>query len=117
MRLRVLCEINPDTKQVIRIFKYPATAIFLKPECVLELPRQYAVENVRRQVYDVSGGECRNCGALVSWSNFHMHEQTPKSKGGEVSIHNSVALCADCHLNQEHKSRKPQFKRRTNVLE
>lgn len=109
MSNRVFCEIDPVTRKIIRILKSCGVAIFLKPEQVVELPKGEAVTQVRRQVFDMSHGECRNCGAALNWASFHMHEQKPKGVGGEVSIWNSVALCADCHLNHEHGKRKPQW--------
>lgn len=109
-RLRVLCEVDPITKEIVRILKYGGTALFLKPEQVLEFPKGEAVKLLRKRVYDLSRGECRNCGAALSYPNgFHMHEQKPRGNGGEMSIWNSCALCADCHLNQEHGNRKPMW--------
>jgi 5-methylcytosine-specific restriction endonuclease McrA len=107
-----MCLIDPVTRNVTRIFKYPGTAAFHLPDYVAEYSKAYAIKNVRRQVFAASKGECRNCGELITWATMHMHDQQPKGSGGEVSIHNSVGLCADCHLNQEHK-RAPQFTRRS----
>lgn len=108
MANRVLCEIDPQSKKLIRILRHGGTALFLKPEQVVELPKVEAISQIRRQVFEISRGECRNCSRAITW-NFHMHEQKPKGRGGEVSVTNSVALCADCHLNQEHGDRKPQW--------
>lgn len=38
-----------------------------------------------------------------------MHELVSKGKGGEVSLENSIGLCADCHLNTAHGNRRPRF--------
>ena len=108
---RVLCEIEPDTRKIIRILRFGGTALFLKPEQVMEYPKTEAVKLVRQRVYEIARGECRNCGRAITWHGFHMHEQNPKGKGGEVSVYNSVALCADCHLNHEHGNRRPQWSR------
>lgn len=108
-----MVEINPETNRVVRIFKYPAAALFLDPAIIRELPRKEAVEDVRKQVFEASGGECRNCGRVISWS-FHMHEVLPRGNSGEISVLNSVALCADCHLNGEHGKRAPQFSKGAN---
>jgi 5-methylcytosine-specific restriction endonuclease McrA len=113
-----MCEVDPTSKRVIRIFRHPASAIFLPPERVAEYAKAYAVEDVRRQVFDASNSECRNCGRPISWGSMHLHEQIPKSQQGEVSLTNSVALCAPCHLEGEHGNRAPQFtKRSKNVLQ
>ena len=105
---RVLCEIDPATKKIIRILRRGGAALFLRPEQVIELPKIEAVGQIRKVVFEQSHGECRNCGKCLTW-NFHMHEQQPRGAGGEISIWNSVALCAECHLNQEHGNRKPQW--------
>ncbi len=103
-----MCEIDPVTRNVIRIFRHGGGAIFLPPERVAEYATAYAVENVRRQVFETSGGECRNCGKPINW-RFHLHEVIPKGKNGEVSITNSIAICAQCHLQTEHGDRAPQW--------
>jgi len=110
-RTKVMCEIDVGTRYVTRIFKHPGSALFLPPEQVAEFYKGHAVENIRRQVFAASKGECRNCGRPITWVGFHMHEQIPKSQNGEVSIYNSVALCAKCHLQGEHANRAPHFKR------
>lgn len=106
-----MCEVDPETRKLIRIFKYPGSALFLKPECVIELPKGEAAEQIRRQVFETSRGECRNCSAVIRWENFHMHEVQPRGKGGEMSTYNSVALCAGCHIGKkgEHGNRYPKW--------
>lgn len=66
---------------------------------------------IRRVVYDRQFGRCLDCDTFVRWENAHLHEIVPRSKGGKISLENSVILCADCHLNapQNHGDRKPQF--------
>lgn len=112
-RNRVLCEVHPETKRVIRVLKYAGSAIFLKPEQVLELPKVEAVSQIRRQIFKISKGECRNCGKTLVWPNgFHMHEQKSRGAGGEISIFNSIALCASCHIggpSSEHGKRSLHF--------
>lgn len=109
-RNRVLCEIEPESRKIVRILRFGGTALFLRPEQVIELPKVEAVKQVRDRVYELSKGDCRNCAASLSYPNgFHMHELKTRGAGGEISIFNSVALCADCHLNQEHGDRKPQW--------
>lgn len=65
-----------------------------------------AVKSIRKQVYSRSEQMCEYCGEIITWSTMHMHEKIPKGKGGEVSLENCVALCAECHLNKEHGDRK-----------
>ena len=107
-RNRVMCEIHPESKRVIRVFRNDKDALSLPPERVRQFPKKDAVEDLRRQVFELSEGLCRNCGKIINW-RFHMHELQHRGRGGEQSLENSIALCADCHLNQEHGDRRPQW--------
>jgi hypothetical protein len=73
--------------------------------------RSEAVEEIRDQVYDRSKGFCRNCGDIILLDSFHMHEVKHRGKGGEISLDNSIALCAKCHIGPEgeHKARRTRF--------
>ena len=113
MKLRVMVEINPETNRVVRIFKYPAAALFLDPAIIRELPRKEAVEDVRKQVFEASGGVCRDCPRPLTW-DYHLHEDVHRSKNGEISIFNSVAVCSECHRKIEHGKRAPQFSKGAN---
>lgn len=108
---RVLCEIDTTTRKLVRILRYGGTALFLRPEQVIELPKGEAVSQIRRQVFERSGGECNSCSKTITWDGFHMHEVKPRGKGGEVSTYNSIALCADCHIGKggAHANRYPQW--------
>lgn len=70
-----------------------------------------AVAIVRRRVFERSGGLCENCARPVTWESGHMHERKPRGKGGEISVKNSVFICAKCHLGPqgEHGNRRPRF--------
>ncbi len=110
-RNRVFCEINPDTKRVIRIIKAKGGALMLPPERVAELPRKDAVESIRRQVLERANGICDKCARILTWGTLHMHERIARSAGGEQSLSNAWALCYDCHILGEHGNRAPQWKR------
>lgn len=112
-RQRVFVELT-ILGNVVRIFKNwrAASASPKYPEHVLEVPRSYAVESIRRQVFERSKNQCERCGNIITWGAMHMHEKVFKSKGGEVSIENCIALCYDCHEGapeSAHGNRRPQF--------
>ena len=75
---------------------------------IKEYPRKDAVFAIRTRVFQKSDNHCKDCGNIITW-NFHMHEETPRGKGGNISIWNSIALCANCHLNFEHGNRRLRF--------
>ena len=97
--------------KIIRIFRRPAAARTTEGD-IREYPRKDAVEAIRRQVFEKSGGNCRDCGKIITWK-FHMDEEIPRSEGGEISIFNSVALCAACHIlrddSKHGKTRRLRF--------
>lgn len=101
-----MTEIDPATGLPIRIFRIQQAAFKLPPDRVREWPKRDAVESIRRQVFARTGGECEFCAKRITWDSMHMHEQQHKSLGGEVSLENSVGLCARCHLDVEHGDRK-----------
>lgn len=112
MSNRVLCEVDPATKKIIRILRRGGAGLFLKPEQALELPKIEAMERIRKRVYEIAKGDCNGCGKALSYpSGFHMHEVKPRGKGGEISTYNSIALCADCHIGKSgaHANRYPQW--------
>lgn len=108
---RVLCEIDPLTRKLVRILRHGGTALFLRPEQVVELPKIEAVSQIRRQVFEKYNNRCRHCDKLLTWQTGHCDEIIPKSKQGEVSIENCQLLCADCHIGPKgkHGDRLPQF--------
>jgi hypothetical protein len=107
---------HKNTK-IVRIFRNAKAIIaakkyeddFLSGDQLGQVPRNYAIREIRRQIYDRQEGRCLYCPKLITWAGGHMHEKVPRGKGGEISLENSVMLCADCHLNQEHGNRKPRF--------
>ena len=106
---RVMCQIDPKTKTPLRIFKYPAGALFLPPEQIAEWPRRDAIESIRRQVFERDGHLCVKCGATLTWGTMHLHERTPRGKGGEIAVSNGWSLCYSCHILGEHGERAPQW--------
>jgi 5-methylcytosine-specific restriction endonuclease McrA len=103
------CIVELDANdQVVRIFR---TLVESSKAAVWALAlRTEAVAAIRKQIFKRSGGQCEYCGKFIN-GKFHLHEKIHRSRGGEISLENSVALCADCHIGPtgEHGSRRPQF--------
>lgn len=83
----------------IRIFRNSKDAVKAKINLdpVVRMDRSKAVGLIRDQVIKNADGDCQQCGKTVG-TNGHMHEVIPRGKSGEVSIFNSILLCADCHI-------------------
>jgi len=112
-RKLVMCEVDPDTKRVIRILKHDGEAIFLKPERVLGMSGYDAEKDIKRQLIKIQRDECPYCSRPVNMSS-HLHERQWRSKGGTPSLANSVVICAKCHIigpKSEHGKRAPQWSR------
>lgn len=94
----------------IRIFRgHGASVAYAGTNRISVWPKKDAVEAIRRQCFKRSNGYCEWCGEAVTWYGFHMHEKVFRGKGGDVSVENSVAICADCHINRPdsaHGNRK-----------
>ncbi len=108
-RNRVYVEINPETKLPIRILKH--FEFKLPQERFGEWPRKDATESIRRQVFERAKNLCDKCGKILTWGTMHLHERTPRSKGGEVSVENGWALCYQCHILEEHGTKRPQWQK------
>jgi 5-methylcytosine-specific restriction endonuclease McrA len=69
------------------------------------------VKAIRRAVFERAEYMCEYCGALLTWNTGHMHEKIHRGRGGKISLENSVALCAKCHIGPhgEHGARRPRF--------
>ena len=71
---------------------------FFKEPRQTKKARKAAVAVVRPQIFEESGGYCICCGLRFAQS---MHEVKPKSKGGWVSVENSIPVCGSgttgCH--------------------
>jgi hypothetical protein len=96
----------------VRIFKSAKAALHARMNMkVYPMRRADAVSAIRHQLFMRCGGFCELCGDIVTEKSGHMHEQKWRGKGGEISLENSVFICAKTHK-LEHKERNPQFTRR-----
>jgi len=93
----------------IRIFRNKRAALASK-QTVVQTVRTLAVADIRHQLYDRSKGNCELCGTIVTENSGHMHERQHRGRGGEISLENSVFVCAKCH-GRAHKERNPQWAR------
>ena len=73
--------------------------------------RSVAVSVIRDIIWDRTGGDCTWCGNPITKASLHMHEVLPRGEGGEISLDNSVGICADCHIGPQgaHGNRRPRF--------
>jgi len=95
-------EIGQDGRaiRIFRNFKLACGALSY-PSRIAHMLRATAVEDIRRQVWERDNKRCTHCGTMVRWHIMQLHERIWRGRGGEVSIDNSVTLCADCHQNSE----------------
>jgi 5-methylcytosine-specific restriction endonuclease McrA len=107
----VWVQIDSMTQKPVRIFKN-SKAAFASEGLITSMRYSAAVESIRHDLFIRSGGWCELCGDRVSECSGHMHEQKFRGKGGEISLENSVFICAKTHKDA-HKDRNPQFTRRT----
>lgn len=70
------------------------------------------IKQIRHIIWLRQAGRCLDCDKFVTEKQAHMHELVFRSKGGKISLTNSVILCSMCHLNapQNHGNRRPQFR-------
>ena len=99
-------EIN-TAGEPIRIFKSWVTASLSRCE-VREMSYAEAVGSIRHRLFVLSEGDCDLCGSPVTETTMHLHEMKHRGKGGEISLENSVAICAPCHF-RAHKNRRVRF--------
>ena len=57
---------------------------------------------IRRQLWDRCGGWCEQCGGNGYPFGLHPHEKVFRSRGGRMSLTNSVMLCNTCHGRYGH---------------
>lgn len=67
-----------------------------------------AVYSIRRLLFGRCRGDCEICNSPLTFFTGHMHERHHRGKGGEISLANSIFICANCHR-RAHKERNPQF--------
>jgi 5-methylcytosine-specific restriction endonuclease McrA len=97
----------------IRILKSFRAVVYLSGHGVYshtcEMPRKDAVAAIRHQIFLRSQGNCEACGCPVNESTAHMHEKQHRGRGGEISLENSLFICAACHK-WAHRARNPQWR-------
>lgn len=114
MRGRVFVELDTPGGAPIRLFR-TARHAHCSPASdenrLAEWPRRDAMQAIRKKVYDRAQGRCVACDTPLSLNTYHMHERLPRGKGGQVSLENSEARCAPCHIGPTgaHGKRRPQF--------
>lgn len=70
------------------------------------------ITEVRRAVFERSGGICElqvspKCHMIISWESMHLCHKISRARGGEWSLENCRAGCAECHIGWEHNGGKP----------
>jgi hypothetical protein len=110
----VWVEINPETEMPVRILKHFSDTFSLDPDVVRQMAKSVAVGFIREQVFSRAKRGmitmCEFCGNTITPGTGHMHEKQFKSKDGEVSLDNCVAICSECHIGPtgEHGNRRFQ---------
>jgi len=112
-RSRVFVEIDVDGNP-IRIFRARKHAFALTPERVAEWPRVEATARIRHQIWLRTGGRCEYCSGKITENEYpkmEMHEEVPRSQGGQISMENSVGICQKCHRTdpRAHLARRLHF--------
>ncbi len=109
----VWCEQN-EVGAVTRILRGHHPPEIMRPNSTIFYDWDYreAVSSIRHQLWLRCRGECELCGSLVTEQGGHMHEQQHRGKGGEISLDNSVFICAKCHQDA-HKDRAPRFTKKS----
>lgn len=57
---------------------------------------------IRKALWERCGGVCEMCGHNGYPFGLHPHEKVFRSRGGRMSLTNSVMLCNDCHGRHGH---------------
>ena len=117
MRKPPWCEVRDG--KVVRIFKNWKRACQSRVPFIDidQMAYAVAVEQVRDAVFKRSEGHCEKCGERITHVTMQMHERIHRGKfdtegwSGEISIDNSWAICAHCHVGPggEHWNRRPRF--------
>ena len=102
--------VEVDTRTAVprRIFKSKRVSYASDGGTTIHMRRADAVSSIRHQIFLRSKGDCEICTAPLTESSGHMHEQIHRGQGGEISLANSVFICAKCHRDA-HKARNPQW--------
>lgn len=107
----IWAEIGQDGR-VISLFRNHHQAVLAEATRharIQHVLRTTAVSEIRTQVFDRQLGQCLHCPKRFTLQQMHLHEKQHRGEGGQISLENSIGLCADCHLNGEHGDRKPRF--------
>jgi len=113
----VWVELDPVSRAPIRIFKNHKTAFAAQIELLAERDYGTAVRSIRHQLFVQARGYCNLCAGIVTEVGCHMHERLHRGRfdadghSGEISVANSIIICAKCHL-LEHPEREIKFTRR-----
>ena len=109
-RRMVWVEQHPFVPRALRIFKSQKAA-FASKVFVVQMFRDIATNDIRHALFLRSQGFCELCASVVTEKSGHMHERDPRGKGGEISLENSVFICARTHQ-LEHKDRAPRWSKK-----
>lgn len=95
----------------VRIFKCGKDAAGSSAERIAHILKTQATGEIRKQIWWRTKGECEWCTKIITEESMHMHEVIHRGQGGEVSIENSVGICAECHIGPlgAHSDRRPRF--------
>jgi len=77
----------------------------LKP---MSIRRQHQIEAekpIRELLVERANGKCEKCGNPPDWTGLHPHEKIFRSRGGKLTLWNSIMLCGDCH-DEKHGIRR-----------
>lgn len=96
----------------IRIFRSRLHSAGYHVGSITQMDRTHAVSIIRHLVFMRSEGFCEGCSAPITESTGHMHELLHRGKGGDISLENSVFICAACHK-FAHKDRSPRFSKKS----
>jgi 5-methylcytosine-specific restriction endonuclease McrA len=108
----VWVELSLSTKP-IRIFRNRRAAYDCAAHwgSIIQMERSEAVGIIRHTIFVRSAGECEMCASPVNEKTGHLHEKLHRGQGGEISINNSIFICARCHRHY-HRNREVKFTRR-----
>ena len=109
MKSKIVKVETDESGTPIRIFRNDLEWVRCPDSRLKYMTKAEAVGSIRGQIWRRTGGECEFCGAWITENTMHLHEQLPKGRGGEVSLANSVGICADCHVvgpNSAHGNRR-----------
>jgi hypothetical protein len=120
-KMKKMAYIELKNEIPIRIFRTKKSAMFYNARLatdsnlnskIIPFSRVDAVRMIRSTIFNIQGGRCLWCGKLLTRDSAQMHEQISRSKGGEISLENSIILCYNCHQGSRdsaHGNRRLRF--------